>query len=257
MSSSAPGENAIVHWSGIAESAISAGRPPASSTVLAAMVHGAMYDAVAAVEGGLEPFATAVKAPPEASADAAVARRSAGRAAARVPGQAGPVQVAFDTYMAAIPAGAAKSGGQAVGAAAAAGMLAWRTGDRYDDVVPYVQPPVGPGVFEPIAATPVVDVKLGNVRPFTYESQSEYRPDEPYELTSKRYAEDVNELLTVGRADSTTTRTAEQTDTVRFFTDHTFVVQPRHANAYNGMRGLDVRESARLLGYVWWRRRTR
>jgi hypothetical protein len=36
-------ENAVVHWSGIAEGAIAAGRPPASSTVLAAMVHGAMY----------------------------------------------------------------------------------------------------------------------------------------------------------------------------------------------------------------------
>ena len=46
--SSAPGENAVVHWSGVAETAIAAGRPPASSTVLAAMVHGAMYDAVAA-----------------------------------------------------------------------------------------------------------------------------------------------------------------------------------------------------------------
>jgi PAP2 superfamily len=249
-SSSAPGENAIVHWSGIAESAISAGRPPASSSVLAAMVHGAMYDAVAAVEGGLEPFATTVKAPPEASADAAVAQAARDVLVARVPGQAATVQVAFDTYMAAIPAGPAKNGGQAVGAAAAAGMLAWRTGDRFDDTVPYVQPPVGPGVFEPIAATPVVDVKLGNVRPFTYESQSEYRPDEPYELTSKRYAQDVNELLTVGRADSTT-RTAEQTDTVRFFTDQTFVQYSRGLRTLANARGLDLRESARLLGYVW------
>ena len=60
-----PRDNAVVHWSEIAEAAISAPttaggplRPPASSTVLAGMVHGAMYDAVAAVAGGLEPFAT-------------------------------------------------------------------------------------------------------------------------------------------------------------------------------------------------------
>ena len=60
--SSAPGDNAVVHWSGVAEAAISAPtppaitpRPPASSTVLAGMVHGAMYDAVAAVEGGSSP----------------------------------------------------------------------------------------------------------------------------------------------------------------------------------------------------------
>ena len=55
-------DNAVVHWSGVAETAIAAGRPPASSTVLGGMVHGAMYDAVAAVEGGLEPFVTKVTA---------------------------------------------------------------------------------------------------------------------------------------------------------------------------------------------------
>jgi hypothetical protein len=50
-SSAAPGDNAVVHWSGIAASAIAVGRAPASSSVLGGMVHGAMYDAVAAVEG--------------------------------------------------------------------------------------------------------------------------------------------------------------------------------------------------------------
>ena len=199
----APSENAVVHWSGIAEVAIAAGRPPASSTPLAAMVHGAMYDAVAAVEGGLEPFATGVTAPPEASADAAVAQAARDVLVARVPGQAAAVQAAYDTFMASIPAGPAKDGGKAVGTAAAAGMLAMRTGDHFDDVVPYVQPTPGPGVFEPIAPTPPVDVKLGKVRPFTFDSPSEYRPDEPYELTSRRYARDVNELKEIGGAVST------------------------------------------------------
>src|SRR5688572_13858206 len=65
--SAARAENAVVHWSGIAEGAIAAGRPPASSSVLGGMVHGAMYDAVAAIEGGLVPFATSVTPPPDAS----------------------------------------------------------------------------------------------------------------------------------------------------------------------------------------------
>ena len=56
--SAAQAENAVVHWSGIAEGAIAVGRPPASSSVLAGMVHGAMYDAVAAIEGGLAPVAS-------------------------------------------------------------------------------------------------------------------------------------------------------------------------------------------------------
>jgi hypothetical protein len=163
--------------------------------------------------------------------------------------QAGAVQSAYDTYMATIPDGPAKDGGKAVGAAAAAGMLAMRTGDHFDDVVPYVQPPSGPGVFEPIAPTPPVDVKLPLVRPFTFDSQSKYRPRGPLELTSKRYARDVAELQAYGRADSAV-RTPAQTETVRFFTENPFVQFNRTLRELAIARGLDLRESARLLGYV-------
>ena len=198
----ASSENAVVYWSGVAANAIVVGRAPASSAVLGGMVHGAMYDAVAAVEGGLDPFATRVTSPPGASADAAVAQAAHDVLVARVPGQAAIVQIAYDTYMASIPAGPAKDAGKAVGLAAAAGMLAARTGDHFDDpIVPYVQQPSVPGVFEPIAPTPPVDPKLAFVRPFTYASPSDYRPGPPVELTSKRYAEDVAELQTYGRVD--------------------------------------------------------
>jgi len=255
-SSSATGENAVVHWSGIAEAAISAPtppatalRPPASSTVLAAMVHAAMYDAVVAIEGGFEPFATTLTAAPGASVDAAVAQAARDVLVARVPAQTTAVQSAYDAYMAAIPGGSAKDTGKAVGAAAAAGMLASRVGDGFDDVVPYVQPTPGPGVFEPIAATPPVDVKLGKVRPFTY-TGAPYRPDAPYALTSRQYAEDVAEVKDLGRATSTT-RTAAQTETVRFFTDPTYVQYSRGLRTLANARGLDVRQSARFLGYTW------
>jgi hypothetical protein len=213
------------------------------------MVHGAMYDAVAAVEGGLEPFATGVTAPPGASADAAVAQAARDVLVARVPLQTPAVQSAYDTYMGSIPDGPAKDAGKAVGAAAAAGMLAMRTGDRFDDVVPYVQPPVGPGVFEPIATTPVVDPKLAFVRPFTHASPSDYRPRGPLKLKSGRYAKDVAEVQKYGRIDSTE-RTAAQTETVRFHTEQTFVQFNRTLRELANDRGLGLRESARLLGYV-------
>jgi hypothetical protein len=255
-SSSAPGDNAVVHWSEVAEAAISAPtppstalRPPASSTPLAAMVHGAIYDAVAAVDGGLEPFATRVSAPPGASADAAVAQAARDVLVARVAAQATFVQNAYDTFMAGVPAGPAKEAGKAVGAAAAAGMLAWRMGDHFDDVVPYVQPTPGPGVFEPIATTPPVDTKLPYVTPFTY-TGTPYRPDPPYALTSKRYATDVSELQTLGRATGST-RTDVQTQTAMFFTAPTFVQFSRGLRALAREHGFERRESARLLGYTW------
>ncbi len=245
----APGENAVVHWSGVAEAAIAAGRPPGSSSVLGGIVHGAMYDAVASVAKKLEPFATGVTAPPNSSAEAAVAQAARDVLVARIPGQAAAIQAAYDAYMASIPAGSAKDAGKAVGAAAAAGMLAMRTGDHFDDVVPYVQKAPGPGVFEPIAPTTPVDVKLGGVRPFTYDSPSDYRPGGPFALTSKRYARDVAELQAYGRAASTV-RTPAQTETVRFFTDQTFLQYSRALRALANSRGLDLSESARLLGYV-------
>jgi hypothetical protein len=245
----APGENAVLYWSGVAANAIVVGRAPASSAVLGGMVHGAMYDAVASVEGGLKPFATGVTAPPGASADAAVAQAARDVLVARVSGQAAPLQVAYDAFMASIPDGPAKDAGKAVGTAAAAGMLAMRMGDRYDDPNVYVQQPPGPGVFEPIAPTPPVDPKLAFVRPFTYASPSDYRPGPPAELTSKRYAEDVAELQKYGRFDSTF-RTALQTETVRFHTEQTYLQFSRTLRELALARGLDLRESARLLGYV-------
>ena len=111
-------ENAVVLWSGIAETAIAAPppgsaspRPPASSSVLAGMVHGAIYDAVAATEGDLDPFATGVSAPPGASTDAAVARAALDVLKTRVPGQATTVQAAYDTFIATIPAGTGEGRG--------------------------------------------------------------------------------------------------------------------------------------------------
>jgi hypothetical protein len=248
--SAAPGENAVLHWSDIAASAIIVGpRPPASSSVLGGMVHGAMYDAVAATEGGLEPFATGVTASPGASADAAVAQAARDVLVARVPLQAAAVESAYVAYMASIPDGPAKDAGKAVGAAAAAGMLAMRSGDHFDDVVPYVQWPTGPGVFEPIAPTQPVTPGLGLVRPFTYDSPSDYRPSGPLNLKSRRYAKDVAELQKYGRVDSGA-RSSGQTETARFHTEQTFFQFNRTLRELANARGLDLRESARLLGYV-------
>ncbi len=247
--SAAPGDNAVVHWSGVAEGAIAAGRPPASSSVLGGMVHAAMYDAVAAVEPGLDPFATRVTAPPGASADAAVAQAARDVLAARVPAQAPAVQAAYDAYMLSVPDGPAKDAGKAVGTAAAAGMLAMRTGDRFDDVVPYVQPTPGPGVFEPIAPTTPVDVKLPFVRRFTDARAFLHRRSRPLDLRSRRYARDLAEVQAYGRATSTI-RTPAQTETARFFSEQTYVQYSRMLRDLVKARGLDTRESARLLGYT-------
>jgi hypothetical protein len=84
---------------------------------------------------------------------------------------------------------------------------------------------------------------------FTYDSPSDYRPGPPLELTSKRYAEDLAELKAYGRATGSA-RTPEQTETVRFHTEQTYLQFSRTLRELAVDRDLDLRESARLLGYL-------
>ena len=130
-----------------------------------------MYDAVAAVEGDLEPFVTDVADAPGASVDAAVATAACRVLDVRVPGQAATFGPLCTSYINAIPTSPAKDAGIAAGLAAANGMIAFRDGDGFGAAAPYTPPATHlPGVFEPIAATPVVDVMLAKVTPFTYET---------------------------------------------------------------------------------------
>ena len=213
------------------------------------MVHGAMYDAVAAVEGGLEPFATRVTSPPGASADAAVAQAAHDVLVARVPGQAAtsrsPTTPTWPRFRPGLRRMRAR-------------LSAWPQRPACSRRGPAITSTTSFRTSSSRRAQACssrsrrrrsVDPKLQFVRPFTYASPSDYRPGPPVELTSKRYAEDVAELQTYGRFDSTA-RSALQTETVRFHTEQTYLQFSRTLRELAMDRGLDLRESARLLGYV-------
>jgi vanadium-dependent haloperoxidase-like protein len=249
--SALPGDNAVVHWSSVAEQAISAGsRPPASSQVLSGIVHSAMYDAVAATEGGLEPFLVAPQAEAGALPDAAVAKAARDVLVTRIPGQASFVDGAYTAVIDAIPGSQAKADGIAVGAAVASQTLALRAEDHFDDTVAWVQPTPGPGVFEPFAVPPV-DLKLTKVVPYTFGSPSDFRPNAPVSLMSGEYASSFAEVKEYGGgAGVPTSRTAEQTDTVTFWLDPTFIQWSRTLRWLATTEQLDLRDSARLFGLV-------
>ena len=246
-----PSENAVTYWSRIAEQAISAGRTPASSQVLSGVVHAAIYDAVAATEGGLQPFMVSTSAADGALPAAAVAKAARDVLVTRVPAQAGAVNAAYDAFwtLFAIPESQARTDGIAAGAAVAAAILALRANDNFDNVVPFVQPTPGPGVFEPIAATPPVDVKLKQVVPYTYESPSDFRPNPPVGLRSGEYASSFEEVKELGGI-AGTSRTQAQTDTALFWTEQAFVHWSRTLRVVANGEHLDLRDSARLLGLV-------
>jgi hypothetical protein len=246
--------NAVLDWNERAQKAIVPNviplpRPPGSSIVLEGIVQAAIYDATIAIEGGYEPFVASPKVTRPASTAAAVATAACEVLVVRVPDQAASVIAQYAAYLAAIEDGPAKTNGIDAGRQVAQAILAWRAGDGFDNVVPWVQPPPGPGVFEPFPAPPPVDVKLKQVRPLTLTSKDQFRPDGPHPLTSTEYADDFNEVKAYGRINSTV-RTPEQTEVARFWSENTPIQWPRTQRELAFEQGLDLAETARMLAFA-------
>jgi hypothetical protein len=242
--------NPVEDWSEIAETAIAAGRPPASSFVLAGITHAAIFDATVAIEGAFDPYLATPTVSRPASVAAAVATAAHGVLVARVPLQAVSVGTQYADYIGSLPPNRATLNGIAVGAQVAAAYVQARANDGFNNVVLFQQPPVGPGVFEPIPpGSQPVDVKLTQVTPLAMSSNSQFRPDGPDPLTSAEYAADFNEVKALGRA-TDSTRTPEQTETARFWSDQTFVQWNRTARDLAIARGLSTLETARMLAMI-------
>lgn len=234
----------VLDWSRYATQTIVTGRPPASSEVLLGIVHIAIADTVAGLGYG-RPFKFAVRQDHGASPAAAVATAAYDVLRARVPDAAG-LDATYAGYLAGVPAGRAKDHGVALGQSVAAAVLAWRAGDGLGNTVPYVQTTPGPGVWEPTLPTPPVDIVLTQVRPLALRYRAQFRPDGPDSLTSKRYARDVAEVASLGRADSTT-RTAQQSETARFWSEQTAQQWSRALVQLAADRHLSLSGAAQML----------
>jgi hypothetical protein len=190
---------------------------PAVTNLYMAMVHGAMYDAVVSIAGGYTPYLGAVDADAGASKVAAAATAAHDVLAASFPDQAADLQALLDASLATVADGASRDAGVAVGAAAAAAMLAERTGDGRGAEYPLTWGD-GPGEYRPsppeFAEFPAAWV--ANVKPFIAESAEYYRTAGPYALDSAEYATDFNEVKSVGAAEGSS-RTPEQEALTKFW----------------------------------------
>jgi len=243
--------DAVTDWNIYANAAILSTGPTAHAAVLStAMVQGAVYDAVNAIPGGYRPYLPTPAADPTYSQDAAAATAAFRVAAALVPSQLTVLQTRYDASLAAIPDGPAKDGGIAVGEAAAAAMLAARANDGRGGPFTFVFG-TAPGEWRKSPPLFLLDATpwVGNVRPFLLPSAAMLRSDGPNALTSDAYAEDFNEVKSLGSLTSTT-RTADQTMAAIFW-------QAQPAALYGGLMrslstrfGLSTAENARLFGKV-------
>jgi PAP2 superfamily len=264
LSASAQGQpagNAAIEWNAIASTAImtTAAQPPHAAVLSLAMVQGAVYDAVNAIDGGYQPY---LVAPPANSGDSKEA--AAATAAFRVlvgfppelpglfPAQLSTLQPLYDASLASVPDGAAKTGGVTVGEAAARAMLIARADDGRFGPFKFVEgfdpgewrlaPPQGPTGI--VARDPAPWV--GFVKPFLVPKVEMLRTDGPNDLTSAAYAEDFNELKELGSLTSTK-RTADQTAAAIFWQDSGPAIWNRVYRALATGGGLDIVGSARLF----------
>jgi hypothetical protein len=240
----------VLVWSAYAEQAIVAGRPPGNSAVQLAIVHIGIYDTAVALGLPGRPYLKRERAPRGTSAAAAIATVAHHVLAARIPAQKPTVDGHYDQYLAGVPDGWAKRAGIALGARVADRVLRWRHNDGLDATVPYEQRPPGPGVWQPTAPTPPVDLVLTQVRPLAMRSVDQFRPSGPYAVTDPRYLRDLDEVFRLGRADSTE-RTVEQTAIARFWADQTAAQWSRAVRRIATDRELALGQAARMLAMVW------
>ena len=218
-------EDTITKWNAIASEALTTRGQGAVAFAHLAMVNGAAFDAVNAIDGRYEPYLVSPRARRWYSQDAAAAT-----AAYRVlvdsqvpvvlPEQLDGLRLEltpkYVASLAAIHDGPAKQGGIAVGNAAAAAMIKARRKDgRFGDF----RFSIGtlPGQWRPVLPAFVNDpgAWLKDVKPFLIRNSKQFGGGGPYELTSRKYAKDLNEVKAVGAVGGT--RTPDQTAAAQYW----------------------------------------
>ena len=251
-----PPGNTVEQWNTIAENTVvGASTFQAEGFIYMAYVSAAVYDALVSIEGGYEPYGSAISAAPGASTDAAVVEAAYRTLVNYFPAQAATLGSFYTEALALIPDGASKTAGQAVGLAAATNIIALRTGDGRLTPIGVTSSfptlPPGPGVWRltpPAFAAPQTPW-VGSVRPFILQSADQFLPDPPPSLQSSEWVEAFNQIKQYGEATSSG-RTAEQTAIARFWSANVVRQYNRLARDVAEDRGLGLLRTARLAAMV-------
>jgi len=229
-------------------------QPPQQSVPHLAMVHGAVYDAVNAIDGGHEGYLLNARVgSPFDSKDAAAATAAYRVLRSIVPdAQDTIVDGQYAVSLAGIPDGVSKTRGIAVGEAAAAAMIAARTADGRFGPPGFPLGAPGAGVWEPVLPAFVNDPNawLRDVKPFLIESSSQFRSKGPDPLTSRRYARDFNEVKEYGRA-TNSARSTDQTNAARYWAENPPNTWSRIFRTLSAQQNLSIDDNARLYAMLY------
>jgi hypothetical protein len=243
----------VIDWSARAQAAVTQGRGPAASAYLLALVHAAMYDAAVAAEGteaDYLPFKVTIDAAQPALPAAAVATAAYRVLRQRLPALEPALSVDYRAYMGALGEGVAADNGVAAGEQVAEAWLLLRSGDGFGNAVTYVQPPPGPGVWEPTAAGPVAELVMSQLMPYTLSAARQFRPPPPPRLDEAAYTTAFQEVSERGRA-TRSRRSDEQTEVALFWSEHPAVQLNRNLRRLAASERLNLTDTARMLAMVY------
>ncbi len=252
---SAPGSasaDAVSDWNAIAVQATITGARPGPTGILdVAVVQAAVYDAVQAIERQYEPYYVEIKGA-SGSPVAAAAKAAHDVLVNRFPAQTASLGATYQQYLLdhGLPA---DDPGVAVGAAAAAGIIALRACDG--SFPPAFPPFIGgtnPGEWRPTppAFAPMLAPWIGGVTPFAMTRPSQFRAEPHPALTHWKYAKDYNEVKRLGALNNPPPpvgRTAAQTDLANFWNANFLVVMNKLIRDVADAEVEDIGDSARLF----------
>jgi len=244
-------QSVVVDWNAIAITAVAAGgQIPAQQERSMAITSVAVSDAVNAITKKYTRYGSGLTPPAGASTTAAAVGAAYHALTQLVPSQTPFLDTMLSQSLAKFGVSAGDPG-LIFGGAVADEIVAMRADDGAAVAqYPYTPPNAGaPGVWVPtppgFAAASVPGWVF--VRPWVLESGAQYRPDDGPDLTSRRYARDVNEVKEIGALNSAM-RTVEQTNIARFWVASAPVI-------WNGVLrqvalALDLDESEAARGFA-------
>jgi len=218
-----------------------------------AILHGAIYDAVNAIDGRHTAYRIRLaNASPGASKEAAASSAAHGVLVALYPAFGSLLDTELTQSLAAIPDGEDKDEGVRIGAMVASRMLQLRANDGANaQPIPYAFG-TAPGDYQstpPNFPPQPQFTHWSHVKPFTLPRADQFRPRFPPPLRSEKYADDFNEVKSLGIANSTTA-TADQVLTGRFWNGAIQNYWNEIAQTASAAHQLSTVQSARLFALL-------
>jgi len=220
-----------------------------------AILHTAIYDSINSVERTHQPYFVDAETPPGTSVEVAAAAAANEVLLNLYPTERARFEEFFSAFLANVPSGPSRENGLALGVRVAHQILEWRASDGVSTTVPYIPNPA-PGHWRrtPPFFRPPDSPQCPFVTPFAMVEGNQFRPPGPPPMTSHRYADDLNQVKELGAVNSAT-RTAEQTEIAKFWSDFSYTVTPPgHWNVIAAIvanqRGNTLAENARLFALL-------